>query len=263
MASLRMATPYNREGIYYFRKGVPKRLQPLVGKTLVMISLGTRDPVEARSAFTLVAAEVEKEWAALQSQPHIAPSVPIRMDKKGLVALAGDLYDPMDAEIVADQEQALAWMERYNAPGQTIAQRQVLLAERFASVGGGANIRAPFHCDYGYNISLGKGVFLNFNCVILDVVAVTIGDKTQIGPGVQILTADHPRDLAKRNAGLEYGRPIHIGRNVWIGGGALILPGVTIGDDAIVGAGSVVTRDVPRGATVLGNPARLRKASRV
>jgi maltose O-acetyltransferase len=101
-------------------------------------------------------------------------------------------------------------------------------------------------------------VFLNFNCVILDVVPVTIGDGTQIGTGVQILTADHPRDPAERATGVEWGVPITIGRNVWIGGGAIILPGVTIGDDALLGAGSVVTRDVPAGATVVGNPARVR-----
>jgi maltose O-acetyltransferase len=101
-------------------------------------------------------------------------------------------------------------------------------------------------------------VFLNFNCVILDVVEVTIGDKTQIGPGVQILTADHRRDAAERASGLELGRPIRIGRNVWIGGGAIILPGVTIGDNAVIGAGSVVTRDVPGGVTAFGNPARFR-----
>ncbi len=133
-----------------------------------------------------------------------------------------------------------------------------LLLERLAAVGDGAVIRPPFHCDYGFNISLGMGVFLNFNCVILDVVEVTIGDKTQIGPGVQILTADHPRDAAGRASGLEFGRPVHIGGNVWIGGGTIILPGVTIGDDALIGAGSVVTHDVPVGATAFGNPARVR-----
>ena len=122
----------------------------------------------------------------------------------------------------------------------------------------GATIRPPFHCDYGFNISLGDGAFLNFNCLILDVVAVTIGARTQIGPGVQILTADHPRDPAERASGLEFGRPISIGANVWIGGGAIILPGVRIGDDALVGAGAVVTRDVAPGATVVGNPARVR-----
>ena len=119
-------------------------------------------------------------------------------------------------------------------------------------------IRPPFHCDYGYNIRLGDGVFLNFNCVILDVVDVSIGDRTQIGPAVQIYAADHPRDTATRRAVLEFGRPVRIGSDVWIGGGAMILPGVSIGDGAVIGAGSVVTRDVGPGETVAGNPARVR-----
>lgn len=169
--------------------------------------------------------------------------------------LAGEPYRASCPEIVADQRAAAEWMARYNRTVEA-GERDALLRERFATVGEDATIRPPFHCDYGYNISLGRGVFLNFNCVILDVVAVTIGDGAQIGPGVQILTADHPRDAAERASGLEWGRPIHIGRNTWIGAGALILPGVTIGDDAIVGAGSVVTRDVAAGATVVGNPAR-------
>jgi maltose O-acetyltransferase len=119
-------------------------------------------------------------------------------------------------------------------------------------------IRPPFFCDFGYNIRLGDGVFLNFNCVILDVVEVTIGDRTQIGPAVQIYAADHPRDAPTRASGLEFGRPVRIGSDVWIGGGAIILPGVTIGDGAVIGAGSVVTRDVGAGVTVAGNPARPR-----
>jgi maltose O-acetyltransferase len=123
-------------------------------------------------------------------------------------------------------------------------------------VGQGAEIRPPFFCDYGFNIRLGAGAFLNFNCVILDVVDVTIGDGTQIGPAVQIYAADHPRDPEQRRSGLELGRPVHIGRNVWIGGGAIILPGIRVGDDAVIGAGSVVTKDVPAGVTVRGNPAR-------
>ena len=173
--------------------------------------------------------------------------------------LAGELYVADDPELHADIRRISAWMDRYNA-SQTLSQpeRQALLEEAFARVGAGCNIRPPFTCDYGYNISLGRDVFLNFNCCILDVVAVSIGDRTQIGPGVQILTADHPRDPAERRQMLEFGRPITIGANVWIGGGALILPGVTIGDDAIIGAGSVVTRDVPPGGTAVGNPARLR-----
>src|SRR5262249_38045690 len=127
--------------------------------------------------------------------------------------------------------------------------------------GDGAVIRPPFHCDYGFNIRVGAGAFLNFNCVILDVVEVMIGDGAQIGPGVQILTADHPRDPALRASGREFGRPVRIGRNVWIGASAIILPGVSIGDDAVVGAGSVVTRDVPDGATAFGNPARVRSGA--
>ncbi len=130
--------------------------------------------------------------------------------------------------------------------------------EHLGRIGRGAVIRPPFFCDYGYNIHLGDEVFLNFNCVILDVVKVTIGDRTQIGPGVQILTADHPRDPAQRRTGLEFGRPVTIGADVWIGGSAIVLPGVRIGDGAIVGAGAVVTRDVAAGATVVGNPARAR-----
>ena len=171
--------------------------------------------------------------------------------------LAGELYHAADPGIGADLAAAMAWLARYNAAGCLPQDaRLALLAERFAAVGAGCNLRAPFFCDFGFNITLGRNVFMNFNCVILDVAAVSIGDDTQIGPLVQILTADHPRDAAIRRSGLESGRPIAIGRNVWIGGGAIITPGVTIGDDAIIGAGSVVTRDVPAGATVVGNPAR-------
>jgi maltose O-acetyltransferase len=170
--------------------------------------------------------------------------------------LAGEPYRASDPEIVADQHAAAEWMQHFNATVGN-AEREALLRARLGSFGAGSTIRSPFHCDYGTNIHLGAGVFLNFNCVILDVVEVRIGDGTQIGPGVQILTADHPRDPAERATGLEWGRPISIGTNVWIGGGAILLPGVTIGDDAMIGAGSVVTRDVPAGATAVGNPARI------
>ena len=174
--------------------------------------------------------------------------------------LAGELYLPGGAELAADQQRIAEWMDRYNrSQTRTQDERAALLKEAFAFVGEGATIRPPFHCDYGYNISIGRGAFLNFNCVILDVVSVTIGDNTQIGPGVQILAADHPRDPVLRAQLLEFGRPVAIGANVWIGGGAIILPGVTIGDDAVIGAGSVVTRDVPAGATAFGNPARVRR----
>jgi maltose O-acetyltransferase len=171
--------------------------------------------------------------------------------------LAGELYRADSPELQADNAVTSAWLNRYNASlALTSAERHGMLTELFAEVGEGANVRPPFYCDYGYNIKLGPGAFLNFNCIILDIVEVSIGEMTQIGPGVQILAADHPRDPVQRNAGLEFGRPVRIGRNVWVGAGALILPGVTVGDDAIIGAGSVVTRDVPAGATVVGNPAR-------
>jgi len=171
--------------------------------------------------------------------------------------LAGDLYHASAPELQADAAAARVWLARFNASlAAPLEEQRKLLAERLAHVGEGAIIRPPFYCDYGYNISLGEGVFLNFNCVILDVVEVEIGAWTQIGPMVQIFAADHPRDPAVRRTGLECGRPVRIGKNVWIGGGAIILPGVTIGDNAVVGAGSVVTRDVPSGAVVVGNPAR-------
>lgn len=168
--------------------------------------------------------------------------------------LAGELYKPGDSELQADAAANATWLAEYNA-SRDAAERYDLLHRRLAFVGRGATIRPPFHCDYGFNIRIGAGAFLNFNCVVLDVVTVTIGDDTQIGPAVQILTADHPREPAQRRTGLELGRPVIIGRNVWIGAAALILPGVTIGDDAIVGAGAVVTRAVAAGA-VAGNPAR-------
>jgi maltose O-acetyltransferase len=173
--------------------------------------------------------------------------------------LAGELYRPDDSEIQADLADSAIWLARYNASlGEPASVQHALLTERLARVGKGAVIRPPFFCDYGFNISLGEGVFLNFNCVILDVVEVTIGDRTQIGPAVQIYAADHPRDAATRRDGLEFGRPVRIGNDVWIGGAAVILPGVTIGDGAVIGAASVVTRDVGPGQIVTGNPARAR-----
>jgi len=172
--------------------------------------------------------------------------------------LAGQPYRPDAPDLRADQAATLQWLARYNAAlAQGPSVWLELLRERLAEVGEGSMIRPPFHCDYGFNIRLGAGVFINFNCVILDVVEVSIGDRTQIGPGVQILAADHPRDPVDRAEGWEFGRPVCLGRSVWVGAGAIILPGVTVGDGALIGAGSVVTRDVPAGATAYGNPARV------
>ena len=183
--------------------------------------------------------------------------MPMRSEKDKM--LAGELYRPADPEIQSDLAATAQWLARYNAAlADPPAVRHALLAQRLARVGEGVVVRPPFFCDYGYNIRLGDGVFVNFNCVFLDVVAIVVGDRTQIGPAVQIYAADHPRDPVVRRSGIEFGRPVTIGADVWIGGGAIILPGVSIGDDAIVGAGSVVTKDVPPGARVAGNPAHSR-----
>ncbi|MFC3127825.1 sugar O-acetyltransferase [Coralloluteibacterium stylophorae] len=173
--------------------------------------------------------------------------------------LAGELYHAGDPELQAEAQACREWLARYNALlAAPPAARHAALCERLGAVGPGAAIRPPFHCDYGTQIGIGAEVFMNFGCVILDVVGVDIGDRTQVGPAVQIYTADHPRDPDTRRTGLESGRPVSIGADVWIGGGAIILPGVRIGDGATIGAGAVVTRDVPAGATAMGNPARLR-----
>jgi maltose O-acetyltransferase len=173
--------------------------------------------------------------------------------------LAGDLYDATDPVLVADRLHSASLIHKYNSTPHHPGTHFIQLEELLAAVGPRTVVRPPFYVDYGYNITLGADVFLNFNCVLLDVTPITIGDRTQIGPFTQIYAADHPRDHATRRAHLENGRPVHIGANVWIGGGAIILPGITIGDDAIVGAGAIVTHDVPAGATVVGNPARIRQ----
>lgn len=183
---------------------------------------------------------------------HVAPMTPAQARMR-----AGELYHAGDPELVALRARAQRLMQAYNATTVSDADaRRPLLSDLFAAVGYGSAIRAPVYVDYGCHITIGRDVFLNYGCVLLDVCDITIRDGTQIGPMVQILTADHPRDPAIRAEGLENGKPITIGANCWIGGGALILPGVRVGDDAVIGAGAVVTRDVPPGVTVAGNPAR-------
>lgn len=173
--------------------------------------------------------------------------------------LTGELYLASDPELVSARERADRMLRRYNSepPG---AAAEEILRELLGGLGENTIVRAPFYCDYGSNIYLGNGVFINFNAVFLDVMPVRIGDGTQVGPNVQFYSADHPRDAETRRRGLEFGKPVTVGKNVWIGGGAILLPGVSVGDDAIIGAGAVVTRDVAAGTTVVGNPARVRHA---
>jgi len=172
--------------------------------------------------------------------------------------LSGAPYDPGCPELVALRTRAQRLMRDYNQTIYGDAQRAELM-QALLGTWNGAVIRPPFHVDYGVNIHFGPGCFANFNLVVLDVCPVHIGALSQIGPNVQILTADHPRDAATRATGAEWGRPVTIGADVWIGGGAIILPGVTVGDGAIIAAGAVVTRDVPAGVTVMGNPAQPQK----
>ena len=169
---------------------------------------------------------------------------------------AGRPYRPGDPELVAMRKRAQRLARDYN---QTVYGDDAIRSKIMADLFGrpvSAVIRPPFYVDYGTEIRFGEGVFLNYGCVVLDVARVTFGDRVQVGPYVQILTPDHPRDAGERATGAEWGRPITIGADAWIGGGAILLPGVTVGEGAIVAAGAVVTRDVRPGATVGGNPAR-------
>jgi len=176
--------------------------------------------------------------------------------------LAGQLYDPLDAELTTARERARELCRALNlTPQSAVQERRRLLCALFAAGGVSVGMQPPFHCDYGSNIHLGTQVFFNFNCIVLDVCEVRIGDYTLFGPGVQILTPLHPLDpMARRQR--EFGKPVTIGADVWIGGGALILAGVTIGARTVIGAGSVVTRDVPDDVFAAGNPCRvIRKAA--
>ena len=171
--------------------------------------------------------------------------------------LAGEFYDPMDSELVAARTLARDLCQELNATGEAEQDRRRELLRRLLPVGGDTVwMQPPFFCDYGANIRLGQRVFFNFNCVVLDVCPVTIGDFTLFGPGVQILTPLHPMNAEQRRRE-EYGNAIEIGSDVWVGGGALILAGVRIGSRSIIGAGSVVTRDVPEGVFAAGNPCRV------
>lgn len=171
--------------------------------------------------------------------------------------LAGELYDALDRELVVARNRARDLFRALNDSRESDQElRKHLCAQLFGKGGETVWVQPPFYCDYGSNIELGERVFFNFNCIVLDVCRVVVGDHTLFGPGVQILTPMHPfsRELRRRQ---EYGKPIEIGSDVWVGGGALILPGVHIGAATVIGAGSVVTRDVPEGVFAAGNPCRV------
>ncbi|MFW8636164.1 sugar O-acetyltransferase [Cribrihabitans pelagius] len=170
---------------------------------------------------------------------------------------AGDWYSCLDRELEALRHRARLAVHRHNSAVPDPACRlSAPLAALFAGYGEDCFIEAPFHCAYGFNITLGSRVYLNAGCTILDSAPVRIGNGCLLGPGVQIYCAQHHKDPDLRAKGLETARPVSLGAGAWIGGGAILLPGITIGERAIVGAGAVVTRNVAAGGTVAGNPAR-------
>ncbi|HEY9609499.1 sugar O-acetyltransferase [Allocoleopsis sp.] len=174
--------------------------------------------------------------------------------------LAGELYRGSDHELVAERQNARRLTRLYNSTTEQETQRRVeILRELFGTVGSSIEIEPPFYCDYGYNIHAGDGFYMNFGCVILDCCPVHIGNNVLCAPCVQIYTATHPTDPEVRLSGLEFAAPVRIGNNVWIGGGAIICPGVTIGDHSTIAAGSVVVKDIPARVVAGGNPCRIIK----
>jgi maltose O-acetyltransferase len=172
--------------------------------------------------------------------------------------LAGDPYLADDPVLAAESLHARRLQDAFNrADADDADGRRRILHELLGAFGESSEIRPPFYCDYGYQTRVGARCFANFGLVALDVATITIGDDVQIGPNVQLLTPTHPVEPAPRRAKWEAAEPITIGDNVWLGGGAIVLPGVTIGADSVVGAGAVVSRDVPAGVVVVGNPARV------
>ncbi len=172
--------------------------------------------------------------------------------------LAGEFYLATDPELVAEDLRAQELLFRFNQtrPGAD-NERRGLLVDLFDAFGTGAVIKPSFRCDYGSNISIGEDAFINYDCVFLDCNRITIGREVQIAPRVQIYTATHPLDAATRRSKLEFALPVVIKDGAWLGGGAIVCPGVTIGENTVVGAGSVVTRDLPPGVLAVGNPCRV------
>ena len=170
----------------------------------------------------------------------------------------GELYIAADPELEAGMARAQEILDRYNATRHGEQPlRDELLRQLLGDVGDGVVVKPTFRCDYGTPVSIGAGTFVNYGCVMLDVMPIRIGAACQLATNVQLLSATHPVDPEPRRAGWEYGEPITLGDNVWLGGGAIVCPGVTIGDDTVVGAGAVVTRDLPVGVVAVGNPARV------
>lgn len=171
--------------------------------------------------------------------------------------LSGLFYRSSDTQLVAERTRARQLLKQFNTSDPADEAARLEIAKQlFGQVSEGLRIEPPFYCDYGSQIYFGENVFINFNCVILDCAKVQIGNGTQIGPAVQIYTATHPLEPAARADGKEFAAPVCIGQNVWIGGGAIILPGVKIGNNSVVAAGAVVTRDVAANTVVVGNPAK-------
>lgn len=172
--------------------------------------------------------------------------------------LRGDSYRLDDPDLRADLDRCAELVAQYNDTRVTDRElRPALLAKLLGAVGAGTMVLPPLHVNYGYQTTIGAGTFVNVGVVILDVARVSIGDDVRIGPGVQLLTPTHPLDPAARRTGLQAAEPITIGDGVWLGGGVIVCPGVTIGTDAVVGAGSVVTRDIPARVLAVGNPCRV------
>lgn len=172
--------------------------------------------------------------------------------------LAGELYLASDPELTATHLRAQAVLARFNVTAaEADAERRALLTDLFARFGEGTVLKPTLRCDYGFNISIGDRSFVNYDCVFLDCHRITIGDEVQIAPGVHLYTATHPLEAKARRSGLEYALPVVIGDGVWLGGGAIVCPGVTIGENTVVGAGSVVTRDLPANVVAAGNPCRV------
>lgn len=174
--------------------------------------------------------------------------------------LAGEFYDPLDAQLVVERQRARDLCKRLNDSREDEYDERARVLRALFGEDTDVWLQPPFFCDYGSNIFLGKKVFFNFNCVVLDVAQVHIGDYVLFGPSVQIYTAAHPLDAGERRHGLELGKPVTIGDDVWVGGGAIICPGISIGARAVIGAGSVVTRDIPPQVIAAGNPCRVIRA---